>query len=429
MSIKLEDIVKGCKDEHTEMYLCMFPFFHMYNDSKGKWALCCDSTSFDYSVNEFNSSEHFDHPEMHQIRQEMLTGKLDKARSMCALCLNGEKMGLKTKRTEFNRFILNRRKPEENPLFQFITDYGNGKRADPFPGHRILDVKLRIFGNTCNLSCYMCQPFNSSSRIQELKKIRDGYWFDHVGGPTAFKVFDSADKYEDFVKDIHELIPFIRSIRIIGGEPFLLKKHYEFLDMVIATGHSEHIMLHYQTNLTKFDVGRERTAKYFNHFDSIRMLVSLDGVGPTNDYIRFGGNFDEIMDNIRYLKSHTRINMAIDTVISILNAGIVTDILSYFEEADLDVDLNLLTSPDFLQTQHLPEEIKELYRRRIMDSPYLEKLGDMLNMMNREADPQKFQKFLAYIYDLDEARGTNLIDLWPEFQAYYNPAIRELVSH
>ena len=45
---------------------------------------------------------------------------------------------------------------------------------------RFLSLKLRIFGNLCNLSCYMCWPHNSSTRINDVKRLPDKYkgmWF------------------------------------------------------------------------------------------------------------------------------------------------------------------------------------------------------------------------------------------------------------
>ena len=40
-----------------------------------------------------------------------------------------------------------------------------------------------------------------------------------------------------------ELAPYIRSIKIIGGEPLIMKKHYELLDMLIAADQAKHIIL------------------------------------------------------------------------------------------------------------------------------------------------------------------------------------------
>ena len=39
------------------------------------------------------------------------------------------------------------------------------------PLGRIIEVKLRLYGNVCNLSCYMCRIKDSSSRIKQTEKL------------------------------------------------------------------------------------------------------------------------------------------------------------------------------------------------------------------------------------------------------------------
>ena len=39
-----------------------------------------------------------------------------------------------------------------------------------------VNLKLRINGTYCNLSCYMCIPYNSSTRRNEMNKIYPDGW-------------------------------------------------------------------------------------------------------------------------------------------------------------------------------------------------------------------------------------------------------------
>ncbi|HMQ60570.1 MAG TPA: twitch domain-containing radical SAM protein [Flavilitoribacter sp.] len=418
----LHDIVAALRGQQPEAFLCTLPFFHLYNDSEGKWGLCCKAKPFDYSVNEVTPSEHLNSPLMHRIRQEMLDGgDMPLTQKYCWKCIEGEKKGIRTFRQYWNDFILSRYKPEENNVVQEIFDYPERPGEAAYPTRRILDVKLRIFGNQCNLSCYMCSPSNSSTRQQEVKKIRNGYWFDRLGDSASPKVFESQDTYDAFVEDIIGLLPWIRSIRIIGGEPFLLKNHFNFLDEVIKSGHSDQIILVYHTNLTRFNGPREKLFNYLDHFNHVYLYVSLDGVGGRNDYIRYGSDFGMILDNIRFFIRNPKIDMKIYATISMLNAGDVPHIISFYEsdELNLEVSLNMVTGPDFLRAQHLPDEIKAIYRKRIEDSPYRDRCDAVLKMLNQERDENLFQVFLSYVRDLDAHRGSNLPDHWPEFESYY----------
>ena len=70
------------------------------------------------------------------------------------------------------------------------------------------------------------------------------------------------DKTKGQVEQIVELAPYIRSIKVIGGEPLIMKKHYEMLDALIETGHAKDIRIKYQTNLTKTAKGKHSIFKY-----------------------------------------------------------------------------------------------------------------------------------------------------------------------
>ena len=84
---------------------------------------------------------------------------------------------------------------------------------------RICEVQLKIFGSECNLDCYMCMHANSTTRQNVADK---GVWNDRI-----FNIQDEGRKnYIDWimkdkvnqVEQIVELAPYIRSIKVIGGE-------------------------------------------------------------------------------------------------------------------------------------------------------------------------------------------------------------------
>ena len=77
------------------------------------------------------------------------------------------------------------------------------------------------------------------------------------------------DKTKGVNAQVLELAPYIRSIKIIGGEPLVMKKHYELLEKIIESGHAKHIYLKYQTNLTKTKKGRHNIFTYIPHFKNV----------------------------------------------------------------------------------------------------------------------------------------------------------------
>jgi sulfatase maturation enzyme AslB (radical SAM superfamily) len=78
-------------------------------------------------------------------------------------------------------------------------------------------------------------------------------------------------------------IPTIERLYIVGGEPLLIDQHYEFLQKCIDAGRSKSIVIEYNTNITNIP---ERAWNIWKHFERIQIGMSVDAVGPINDYIR-----------------------------------------------------------------------------------------------------------------------------------------------
>jgi len=266
----------------------------------------------------------------------------------------------------------------------------------------------------------MCAPVNSSSRIEELEKIRDGHWLRALTVPDRHNLLTDGPQYDHFVEDTLRLLPVVKKIRITGGEPFLLKKHYDFLERVVASGHAPEISLTYDSNLTAFKLGARQVTDYLQHFKQVTIYVSIDNLGAKNDYIRYGSHFDTLLENIRWAKSLPRISVAVNCSTGMLNAGDVNEIADFFESLDLGTGFGtcVITKPTFIQARHLPDPLKEEYLKRLRASRHRLHFEALERMLMQSRSEEEFQTFVTYIRDLDTKRGTNFLDLWPEFQPY-----------
>ena len=77
-----------------------------------------------------------------------------------------------------------------------------------------------------------------------------------------------------------------------------MKKQYELLDYLVSSGHAKHMHIKYQTNLTKTAHGDHNIFDYIPKFKLVNVVVSIDGVGKYNDYLRRRSSYKEILDNI-----------------------------------------------------------------------------------------------------------------------------------
>lgn len=402
------------------LYYCPLLFSHLYSDNAGRWRLCCRATPFedDYNVRNVPPNVHWTHPRMQRIRREMLGGDLDLTRVHCRKCLAIESAGRCSPRELLNRKLLARGKPGDIPVLRDASKAS--VRGEYELTERCLELKLRVFGNYCNLACYMCAPVNSTTRLKELRQIRDGYWLREMTVPDRPDFFESEEGYERFIGGALELLPFVKKIKITGGEPFLLRRHHEFLRRVVQTPHARRIRLSYDTNMTQFRLGRSNVLAYLEMFHGVTLSVSVDDLGARNDYIRYGANFDEVIGSIELARRYPNIKVDVSCATGMLNAGDVHDVAAFFDARGLEAKFNMcvITKPVFVQARHLPDALKAEYLERIERSPFRERLTNVAQMLREPRDEAEFRKFLCYAADLDALRGTSLFDLWPELKPY-----------
>jgi len=422
LKLSPEQLAESITSGDPGVYFCPLLFSHLYADNAGRWRLCCRAAPFEegYTVGNIPPQEHWTHPRMQQIRREMLTGNLDLTRKHCQKCLAPEAAGRTSPRELLNRKLLARGKPADIPVLRDASRASAGGNYQLT--ERCLELKLRVFGNYCNLACYMCAPVNSTTRLKELRQIRDGYWLREMTVPDRPDFFESETDYQQFIEGVLKLLPHVKKIKITGGEPFLLRRHHEFLQRVVQTPHAREIRLSYDTNMTKFQLGSSNVLEYLKHFHGVTLSVSVDGLGERNDYIRYGAHFDEVIQSIEVARRYPNIKVDVSCATGVLNAGDIHPVAAFFDQRGIQAKFNMcvITKPVFAQARHLPDPLKEACLTRIEQSPFRSRFLNVAHMLREPRDESQFQTFLRYAADLDALRGTSLFKLWPEFKPYAN---------
>ena len=127
----------------------------------------------------------------------------------CESCWIEEDAGKKSKR----EYMLEK--------FRHIeVDYNNTKGESL----QFLDLKL---GNICNLKCRICGTWSSSKWGQE----ELDYYNPELSGNSQIKDWLKAGQWprtsRKFWDNMDELLPQIKYFEFTGGEPFLIKQHFE----------------------------------------------------------------------------------------------------------------------------------------------------------------------------------------------------------
>ena len=253
-----------------------------------------------------NIQDLLDNPVMNEIREGF---KEDWKRPECIDCVHNEQMGKDSKRL----------------------------RSLKRPANQITRWDLRP-GNTCNLKCAMCNPWNSSKWYEDIdvfKKYRG-----QVINENSRQVRESLDWdwiYENCV-DKAEII------YIAGGEPFYMKTVQKFLKQI-------------QTN------GVSNTDKFLNilsKFKKLEFSISVDGWGSVNDLIRFPTKHKDFLKNTQELVDLNCDHLYFNITVQAMNLPNVDKLVTKLQETwNGKYDVHKLTKPSYLQVNCLKPKVVE----------------------------------------------------------------------
>ena len=380
------------------MWFCALPFSHIFTTTANEFAPCCVAKTTKYNLHNDTIVDYFLSDEMNDVRKEMLSGNLDKTKYYCDKCIKMENNGQESYRKIWTEELYNTFTEEQK------QDFNESLKFDSkfTPVGRQLTFKLSMFGNYCNLSCYTCLPINSSRRTSDLKKIG---WLDEFG-PYQIKNIP----IENILEQIKPLLPYTHGFIMIGGEPLLIKSHYDLLDMLIESGHSKEIYLNYTTNLTLLKKDKTNFLDYVDKFKRIQINVSIDGLKERNEYIRYGSNWDTLINN--YNAIHNMVDRRIYYTVSTLSIFECEKAYEYFNQEI--ADFILVDSPDFLSVRHLPDKIKQNFVDKLSDSCY----NNIIKELKKDRVEQQWLKAINYIKKLDETRPVKAKGIFTELKDY-----------
>lgn len=409
-------------------WFCPLPFYHVYSNSNGKWSACCLSKTPGHTTEDTSLMEWFNSEHMNNLRDEMigLSNSNENINAFCKKCVNQEmNEGSSTRLKWISKLKSDRKKAVDEVVQEYVN---TNKILFKDNSHRFLELKLRIFGNLCNLSCFMCWPQNSSSRINDVNKMTNPIWKKMLMDSTFPNFFrkgkslmkeQPTDKFQTTINEIRSFSKNIESVKITGGEPLMLDSHYELLDMFIETGDAKDIRLKYQTNLTKFNRGKNNFINYLHQFRSTHISASIDSYGIYDEYLRKGTDSKLVANNLKMVENLDNVSVHIAATVTNLSVFRLKEFYNKYK--NYNIESFVLTGPDFLNIKHLPDKIKEFLIEDLKDTPRLHEYNNIKNMLSEPRDEDKFQLSLKYLLDTDILynRKKGVFDLWPELKQYW----------
>lgn len=377
------------------------------------------------------------------VRRSILKGEWN---PNCTRCEQEEKAGLNSRR----RYEGERWNLSLNDVKAFTDDTGHldiEKQA-------VVYYDLR-FGNLCNLKCRMCGPSDSSAWYDDWVSLMGKDSFKDTHG--LVKLEKSGDRFktadydwhysESFWQQLESKLDRVQYIYMAGGEPLLIKKHYDFLEKCVARDVASAIILEYNTNCTQLP---EKVLKLWAHFKGVRVGASIDGFGPVFEYQRFPAQWNQVYQNLQTLnKQPESILSWMAFTVTAYNIFHMTDFMKWKLQDERLKNINrtqhrpiisphVAHHPKFLNIRALPAPLKERVERNFRDfclwlrsedfAPHVQAQGDsiassIISYMREQDYHESFwQEFCSYTFKLDQIRGQKLLDICPEYEGFYQPA-------
>lgn len=376
----------------TNKSFCIFPFIELLTNqrSDGQTTVCCRSST---PVAKLSELENFKTDKNYKaIRDKMLNGIL--VPEHCSSCYKLEDKNILSARQQETVEWANRLN---------LTSLDDLEKIE-HPAY----YEIRP-SNICNLQCRMCSPESSHLLGKEYKKIG----LTKELQPTERSNFDIVD------------FTNLKKLYVAGGEPLAMPEFYDFLDRCIAEGKVFDFTIN--TNATKINSRFKKQLKLLPH---IEFIVSLEGVGKLNHYIRWPSTWNNIVENMKYLvtNGHT---LSINTTVSIYNVTGLYELFKWIEDnfpgmlvhAQLagsnDDILSALNFPDcdLVLSKLLPIQQLKCYNNDSLLKSFVD--GLISHYQNNPViDHEKLKLFFEFNDKLDISRNIKLADYVPELEHF-----------
>jgi MoaA/NifB/PqqE/SkfB family radical SAM enzyme len=281
----------------------------------------------------------------------------------------------------------------------------------------------------------MCNPRSTKLWIKDWNDIKP----ENERFPQ--QVIDSYSKYdwidsEDLVRDFEHKAPNLEHIHFAGGEPLLVPQMARILQKCIDSGNAKNIVITYNTNLT---VLPKKVLELWKQFKGVKILASVDGIGPLNHYIRFPADWNQIDKNLHFIDEHHEEYNIQECILSVtvqaLNIMHISEFYEYLNQFKFIVkapNLVNLFHPHYFQTTVLPTQLKriaslQLHQLEDKIRPRLEphyhylidNLSGILTFMNSQDRSDTFKMFRDFQMKYDEKKKLNIMDYCPYFSHYW----------
>lgn len=325
------------RNRNKQYLICHAPFKNLYFQMDGNVLACCNNRFYSLGKYPENSlTDIWEGEKLKKLRNHIVYNDLSLGCNFCYSCIKS-----------------NNYRGMPAPAF----DGFNIKKDHP------ISLELEL-DNTCNLECIMCSGHLSFL----IRKNRDKL-------PPIPKIYD-----DNFVESLKAIIPGLKRVKFIGGEPFLIEIYYKIWESILEI--NPQCIIELQTNATTLN---DRIKDLLNR-GNFRIGVSLDSLQKvTYEKIRVNANFENVMKNILYFSDYSKkagYALSVSVCPMRINWEEIPDLINFCNDLGADIYFNTVVYPNHLAIWNLNslkiKEIQEYYKNVV-----LKKQGSM-SLLNYE---------------------------------------------
>lgn len=370
--------------------LCPLPFAGAIVNTDGSVQCCSISKEYLGNVNNQSLQEILTtSPKLKQIRRDMLDNKFP---NNCSDCYVKEQHHKTTNFDNISNRLYHIKILKDSP-FKLYQDEHKFELQQ-------MDLRWR---NTCNFACVYCDPVFSS------------VWAKFEGVPDKM-TNKSMDETFLFVK---QNIKNLKTIYMAGGEPFLIKENLKIIDIIQKE--NPDLLLRINTNLS---ILTPKIYKQLQKLKNVHWIVSAEATGKKFNYIRWPGNYQTLIQNIKKIQQLPH-KVSINMTWNLLCVSNIIDFIDDMLEMGVHPNqfiMNSVTNPIEQSVLNITKkrrddlvEIIKQKKTKINKNFFLYKVyTEMLDILNQPLLDTHDTALYNTLMDFDRKRKLNSKEVFPE---------------
>lgn len=305
-----------------------------------------------------------------QVKNDLLSNIKS---TSCNKCWELEAQGLTSRRQQENEFL----------DYKLDRDLQQIKQ-DCIDGNNQVLVYQVVLSNLCNQACVTCQSAFSTkwSEIEIKQGLR----------PKTRHELDLNTANIDYAS--------AKRINLLGGEPLFDPKTFEILECLVQAGNTD-CFVSFVTNGSQLLTNRQ--LDLFAQFKDINICISIDGIGSRFEYMRWPGNWQNMLRNLEQYRSVAP-NLSVSYTISALNACYYEETTEWFANNNLPYNHNVVSVPTWLSLEYMPVPLKKHFQHHKFLGRYCSINGQELEL----------SFVLSQIASQDRAKNIAIKDYMPQ---------------